>query len=121
MLKLVYKFETQDVQAVCDVPKLRSFHGCLFVGGYYLTSVYASLCLIQSKPGTPPTCSLTNEAQEYLREWSRRRGQEAKTQKDSQQKQVENNTHTHSFTLKIYNTQSNVFVVVLFLFFTFYI
>ncbi|KAK7171120.1 hypothetical protein R3I94_001130 [Phoxinus phoxinus] len=56
-------------------------------GGYYLTSVYASLCLIQNKPGTTPTCTLTNEAQEYLREWSRRRGQEAKTQKDSQQKQ----------------------------------
>uniref|UniRef100_A0A673LVZ7 Si:ch211-168d1.3 n=1 Tax=Sinocyclocheilus rhinocerous TaxID=307959 RepID=A0A673LVZ7_9TELE len=58
-------------------------------GGYYLTSVYASLCLIQSKPGAMPTCSLTNEAQEYLREWSRRRGQEAKTQKDNQLKQVE--------------------------------
>ncbi|XP_052003235.1 ras and Rab interactor 3 [Xyrauchen texanus] len=56
-------------------------------GGYYLTSVYASLWLIQSKPGSMPTCSLTNEAQESLREWSRRRGQEAKTQKDSQQKQ----------------------------------
>ncbi|XP_052458761.1 ras and Rab interactor 3 [Carassius gibelio] len=56
-------------------------------GGYYLTSVYASLCLIQSNPGATPTCSLTNEAQEYLREWSRRRGQEAKTQKDSQLKQ----------------------------------
>ncbi|KAI2663012.1 Ras and Rab interactor 2 [Labeo rohita] len=38
-------------------------------GGYYLTSVYASLCLIQSKPGATPTCSLTNEAQEYLREY----------------------------------------------------
>ncbi|XP_051567613.1 ras and Rab interactor 2-like [Myxocyprinus asiaticus] len=56
-------------------------------GGYYLTSVYASLWLIQSKPGSTPTCSLTNEAQESLREWSRRRGQEAKAQKDSQQKQ----------------------------------
>ncbi|XP_057204360.1 ras and Rab interactor 3 isoform X2 [Triplophysa rosa] len=56
-------------------------------GGYYLTSVYASLYLIQSKPGTTPTCSLTSETQESLREWSRRRGQEAKTQKDNQQKQ----------------------------------
>ncbi|XP_073764118.1 ras and Rab interactor 2 isoform X2 [Danio rerio] len=56
-------------------------------GGYYLTSVYASLCLIQSKPGTTPTSGLTNEAQEYLREWSRRRGQEAKTHKDTQLKQ----------------------------------
>lgn len=68
---------------------LRRLYDCLFVGGYYLTSVYASLCLIQSKPGATPTCSLTNEAQEYLMEWSRRRGQEAKTQKDSQLKQVE--------------------------------
>ncbi|XP_065150440.1 ras and Rab interactor 2 [Paramisgurnus dabryanus] len=56
-------------------------------GGYYLTSVYASLYLIQSKHGTTPTCSLTSEAQESLREWSRRRGQDAKTQRDNQQKQ----------------------------------
>ncbi|XP_051988894.1 ras and Rab interactor 2-like [Xyrauchen texanus] len=56
-------------------------------GGYYLTSFYASIWLIQSKPGSTPTCSLTNEAQQSLREWSRRRGQEAKAQKDSQQKQ----------------------------------
>uniref|UniRef100_A0A672NHX3 Si:ch211-168d1.3 n=1 Tax=Sinocyclocheilus grahami TaxID=75366 RepID=A0A672NHX3_SINGR len=76
-------------------------------GGYYLTSVYASLCLIQSKPEAMPTCSLTNEAQEYLREWSRRRGQEAKSQKDNQLKQVETidciyffiyrHTHTHLY------------------------
>ncbi|XP_036417992.1 ras and Rab interactor 3 [Colossoma macropomum] len=56
-------------------------------GGYYLTSVYASVCLIQSQPGTPSTSGLTNEARESLREWSRRRGQEAKIQRESQQNQ----------------------------------
>lgn len=66
----------------------RSFFHLFVIGGYYLTSVHASLYLIQSKPGIAPTCSLTSEAQESLREWSRRRGQEAKTQKDNQQKQV---------------------------------
>ena len=58
------------------------------VGGYYLTSVYASVCLIQSQPGTPSASGLTNEARESLREWSRRRGQEAKIQRESQQNQV---------------------------------
>uniref|UniRef100_A0A671NDL1 Si:ch211-168d1.3 n=1 Tax=Sinocyclocheilus anshuiensis TaxID=1608454 RepID=A0A671NDL1_9TELE len=71
-------------------------------GGYYLTSVYASLCLIQSKPGATPSCSLTNEAQEYLREWSRRRGQEAKIQKDSQLKQVETIDCIYFFSLLDY-------------------
>ncbi|MCI4377152.1 hypothetical protein PGIGA_G00200380 [Pangasianodon gigas] len=56
-------------------------------GGYYLTSIYASLCLIQSQPGTPCPGGLTNEAQEYLREWSKRRSQEAKLHKESQQNQ----------------------------------
>ncbi|XP_026878278.2 ras and Rab interactor 2 [Electrophorus electricus] len=56
-------------------------------GGYYLTSVYASLWLIQSQPGNLSTSGLTNEAQESLREWSRRRGQEAKIQRESQQNQ----------------------------------
>lgn len=81
---------------------LRRLYDCLFVGGYYLTSVYASLCLIQSKPGATPTCSLTNEAQEYLMEWSRRRGQEAKTQKDSQLKQVETIEYIYIYT--VYNS-----------------
>ncbi|XP_062849448.1 ras and Rab interactor 2 [Trichomycterus rosablanca] len=56
-------------------------------GGYYLTSVYASLCLIQSQPGTPCPGGLTNGAQENLKEWSRRRAQEAKLQKESHQNQ----------------------------------
>ncbi|KAK3546025.1 hypothetical protein QTP70_019941 [Hemibagrus guttatus] len=56
-------------------------------GGYYLTSIYASLCLIQSQPGTPCPGGLTNEAQENLREWSKRRSQEAKLHKENQQNQ----------------------------------
>lgn len=88
-MHFLFEFRFSLKVLIADDPELRSLYGCLFVGGYYLTSVYASLCLIQSKPGATPTCSLTNEAQEYLREWSRRRGQEAKTQKDSQLKQVE--------------------------------
>ncbi|TRY93547.1 hypothetical protein DNTS_022869 [Danionella cerebrum] len=56
-------------------------------GGYYLTSMYASLSLIQSKREAPPSSGLTNEAQGYLREWSQRRGQEAKMQKDFQLQQ----------------------------------
>ncbi|KAI1898524.1 hypothetical protein AGOR_G00073240 [Albula goreensis] len=56
-------------------------------GGYYLTSVYASLCLIQSKPGPLPPNGLTQEAQESLKEWSRRRTQDAQTQRDAQQNQ----------------------------------
>ncbi|XP_030635183.1 ras and Rab interactor 2 [Chanos chanos] len=56
-------------------------------GGYYLTSVYASLCLIQNRPEAPPSSTLTRDVQESLREWSQRRGQEAKTQKEAQQSQ----------------------------------
>ncbi|CAL8377940.1 unnamed protein product [Gadus morhua 'NCC'] len=55
-------------------------------GGYYLSSVYASLCLIQSleaKAPRPPGC-LTREAQEELREWGRRRGREAQIHRESQ-------------------------------------
>uniref|UniRef100_A0A8C7TWX0 Ras and Rab interactor 2 n=1 Tax=Oncorhynchus mykiss TaxID=8022 RepID=A0A8C7TWX0_ONCMY len=42
-------------------------------GGYYLTSVYASLCLIQSKPEVVPSSGLTREARDSLKDWSRRR------------------------------------------------
>ncbi|KAJ3585681.1 hypothetical protein NHX12_014400, partial [Muraenolepis orangiensis] len=59
-------------------------------GGYYLSSVYASLCLIQSpeaqRPPRPPGC-LTREAQEELREWGRRRGREAQIHRESQRMQ----------------------------------
>ncbi|KAF4098473.1 ras and Rab interactor 2 [Onychostoma macrolepis] len=52
-------------------------------GGYYLTSVYASLSLIQSQPeDVPPNC-LTNQARESLKEWSRRRSNETTSQKDN--------------------------------------
>lgn len=44
-------------------------------GGYYLTSVYASLSLIQSD-STPPG-GLTREARQSLKAWSRRRSNEA--------------------------------------------
>ncbi|XP_072573253.1 ras and Rab interactor 2 isoform X1 [Paramormyrops kingsleyae] len=56
-------------------------------GGYYLTSVYASLCLIQSPPGGNAIGKLTSEAQESLREWSQRRNQEAQNQREAQQSQ----------------------------------
>ncbi|XP_051284869.1 ras and Rab interactor 2 isoform X2 [Dicentrarchus labrax] len=57
-------------------------------GGYYLTSVYASLCLIQSldREQPFPGC-LTPEAQEALKEWSCRRSREAQRQKENQQSQ----------------------------------
>ncbi|XP_028420183.1 ras and Rab interactor 2 [Perca flavescens] len=55
-------------------------------GGYYLTSVYASLCLIQSLDREQPfTGCLTPEAQEALKEWSCRRSREAQKQKENQQ------------------------------------
>uniref|UniRef100_A0A665U6B4 Si:ch211-168d1.3 n=1 Tax=Echeneis naucrates TaxID=173247 RepID=A0A665U6B4_ECHNA len=58
-------------------------------GGYYLTSVYASLCLIQSLDRDQPFSGcLTAEAQEALKEWSCRRSREAQRQKESQQNQV---------------------------------
>ncbi|XP_039678657.1 ras and Rab interactor 2 isoform X3 [Perca fluviatilis] len=57
-------------------------------GGYYLTSVYASLCLIQSLDMEQPfTGCLTPEAQEALKEWSCRRSREAQKQKENQQSQ----------------------------------
>ncbi|XP_036968857.1 ras and Rab interactor 2 [Acanthopagrus latus] len=57
-------------------------------GGYYLTSVYASLCLIQSldKEKSMSGC-LMPEAQEALKEWSCRRSREAQRQKESMQSQ----------------------------------
>uniref|UniRef100_A0A3Q3M3K2 Si:ch211-168d1.3 n=1 Tax=Mastacembelus armatus TaxID=205130 RepID=A0A3Q3M3K2_9TELE len=58
-------------------------------GGYYLTSVYASLCLIQSLDREQPFSGcLTPEAQETLKEWSCRRSREAQRQKENQQNQV---------------------------------
>lgn len=45
-------------------------------GGYYLTSLYASLSLIQSQPEAVPPCGLTIQARESLKEWSRRRSNE---------------------------------------------
>ncbi|XP_040887325.1 ras and Rab interactor 2 [Toxotes jaculatrix] len=57
-------------------------------GGYYLTSVYASLCLIQSLDKDQPFSGcLTPEAQEALKEWSCRRSREAQRQKESLQSQ----------------------------------
>ncbi|AWO97436.1 putative ras and Rab interactor 2-like [Scophthalmus maximus] len=58
-------------------------------GGYYLTSAYASLCLIQSLDQERPLSGcLTPEAQEALKEWSCRRSREAQRQKESQQNQT---------------------------------
>ncbi|MBN3288657.1 RIN2 protein, partial [Polyodon spathula] len=45
-------------------------------GGYYLTSVYASLCLIQTQPEQLCRGTVTRRARDSLREWSRRRGNE---------------------------------------------
>ncbi|XP_069375274.1 ras and Rab interactor 2 isoform X2 [Paralichthys olivaceus] len=57
-------------------------------GGYYLTSVFSSLCLIQSLDREQPVSGcLTPEAQEALKEWSCRRSREAQRQKESQQSQ----------------------------------
>ncbi|CDQ69846.1 unnamed protein product [Oncorhynchus mykiss] len=59
-------------------------------GGYYLTSVYASLCLIQSPEAEGdqvPPGGLTREAQDGLREWGRRRSLEAKSHQEKQQNQ----------------------------------
>lgn len=58
-------------------------------GGYYLTSVYASLHLIQSLDKEQPFSGcLTPEVQEALKEWSCRRSREAQRQKENQQSQV---------------------------------
>ncbi|XP_004570731.1 ras and Rab interactor 2 [Maylandia zebra] len=57
-------------------------------GGYYLTSVYASLHLIQSLDKEQPFSGcLTPEVQEALKEWSCRRSREAQRQKENQQSQ----------------------------------
>ncbi|TWW63438.1 ras and Rab interactor 3 isoform X2 [Takifugu flavidus] len=53
-------------------------------GGYYLTCVYASLCLIQKWDREQPP---TQETQEALKEWSCRRSREAQRQRESQQSQ----------------------------------
>ncbi|KAM6949586.1 ras and Rab interactor 2 [Aplochiton taeniatus] len=54
-------------------------------GGYYLTSVYASLCLIQSLDVEQPAPGcLTSEAQEALRAWGCRRSQEAQKHRENQ-------------------------------------
>ncbi|XP_030017794.1 ras and Rab interactor 2 [Sphaeramia orbicularis] len=57
-------------------------------GGYYLTSVYTSLCLIQGldKDQAFSSC-VTPEAQEALQEWSCRRSREAQRQKENQRNQ----------------------------------
>ncbi|KAL4648187.1 ras and Rab interactor 1 [Arapaima gigas] len=57
-------------------------------GGYYLTSVYASLCLIQSQPEAVPPGGLTRKARESLSGWSCRRSKEAQQQKDFQKHQM---------------------------------
>ncbi|XP_062392671.1 ras and Rab interactor 2 [Sardina pilchardus] len=57
-------------------------------GGYYLTSVYASLCLIQSEPTTPPASGLTREARESLKQWSHRRSNDSKRGNTLQQRFV---------------------------------
>uniref|UniRef100_A0A8B9KDN5 Ras and Rab interactor 1a n=1 Tax=Astyanax mexicanus TaxID=7994 RepID=A0A8B9KDN5_ASTMX len=57
-------------------------------GGYYLTSVYASLSHIQSEPVAVPTSGLTQQVRESLKEWSRRRNSEARSQKDINLQQV---------------------------------
>ncbi|KAG5284336.1 hypothetical protein AALO_G00025580 [Alosa alosa] len=57
-------------------------------GGYYLTSVYASLCLIQSELTTPPASGLTREARESLKEWSHRRSNDSKRGKNFHQRFV---------------------------------
>ncbi|XP_047446597.1 ras and Rab interactor 2 [Mugil cephalus] len=57
-------------------------------GGYYLTSVYASLCLIQSLEREQSFSGfVTQEVQDALKEWSCRRSREAQRQKENQQSQ----------------------------------
>lgn len=80
----------EEVDDVYIFPILKNLHFCLCAaGGYYLTSVYASLCLIQSldKEKSMSGC-LIPEAQEALKEWSCRRSREAQRQKESMQSQV---------------------------------
>ncbi|CAB1422263.1 unnamed protein product [Pleuronectes platessa] len=65
-------------------------------GGYYLTSVFASLRLIQGLDGEQPAAGcLTPEAQEALEEWSSRRSREAQRQKESQQNQSSRRCSLH--------------------------
>uniref|UniRef100_A0A3P8Z926 VPS9 domain-containing protein n=1 Tax=Esox lucius TaxID=8010 RepID=A0A3P8Z926_ESOLU len=54
-------------------------------GGYYLTSVYASLYLIQSKSEAVPSGGLTQEARDSLKDWSWRRSHQAQNQKNHRQ------------------------------------
>ncbi|KAK7909926.1 hypothetical protein WMY93_014610 [Mugilogobius chulae] len=57
-------------------------------GGYYLTSVYASLCLIQSWDREKPVGGfMTPQAQEALQEWGSRRSREAQRHKENQHNQ----------------------------------
>lgn len=57
-------------------------------GGYYLTSVFASLCLIQNLDREKPVGGfMTPQAQEALQEWSSRRSREAQRHKENQQNQ----------------------------------
>ncbi|TSL04315.1 Ras and Rab interactor 2 [Bagarius yarrelli] len=57
-------------------------------GGYYLTSVYASLSYIQSEPKAVPSSGLTHQVKESLKEWSHRRSTESKSQNDIKQRFV---------------------------------
>lgn len=54
-------------------------------GGYYLTSVYASLSYIQSEPEAVSSSGLPHQVQESLKEWSHRRSAESKNQNDIKQ------------------------------------
>ncbi|XP_062867237.1 ras and Rab interactor 2 [Trichomycterus rosablanca] len=51
-------------------------------GGYYLTSVYASVSYIQSQPEAVSSSKLTPQVKESLKEWSHRRSSESKSQTD---------------------------------------
>ncbi|XP_030638084.1 ras and Rab interactor 2 [Chanos chanos] len=82
----------------CDMPEL-----CLEVeymmelletqwltgeGGYYLTSVYASLSLIQSQPEAMSPSGITRQVRDSLREWSSRRRNKDHSQKKLQERFV---------------------------------
>uniref|UniRef100_A0AAV2KT39 VPS9 domain-containing protein n=1 Tax=Knipowitschia caucasica TaxID=637954 RepID=A0AAV2KT39_KNICA len=57
-------------------------------GGYYLTSVFSSMCLIQSWDRERPQGGfMTPQAQEALQEWSSRRSREAQRHKENQHSQ----------------------------------
>ncbi|KAJ7996335.1 hypothetical protein DPEC_G00236030 [Dallia pectoralis] len=97
--KLIYKAMTENsgqefgaddflpalsyVLVQCDMPELMieveymmellEFSYLTGEGGYYLTSVYASLHLIQSMSEAVPSGGLTQEARDSLKNWSRRR------------------------------------------------